>query len=139
VPAWLPPLNTALIVVSGLFLALGYTFIRRRRITAHHRSMLTASFFALLFLIVYVARAVLFGSKAFNGPDWAHLLYIGVLVPHVVLAIAVGPLAIYTLRQALLGQFPRHRRVARVTLPIWAFVAISGWVVYAMLYVVPWS
>lgn len=137
-PPWLPALNTGLILVSGACLAVGYAFIRRRRITAHHRSMITASIFAGLFLVVYVARAVLYGSKAFEGPSWAYTLYLGILAPHVVLAIAVAPLALITLGRALRGDFPRHRRIARITLPIWVFVALSGWVVYFLLYGVSW-
>ena len=136
---WLPWANTALIVVSGAFLGLGYAFIRARRITAHHRSMLTATVFAGLFLVVYVTRWVLFGSKAFPGSGTAYTVFLAVLVPHVVLAIAVAPLALITIRRALGQRFPEHRRIARITLPIWAFVAISGWVIYLMLYVIPWG
>ena len=137
-PPWLPALNTSLIVVSGAFLGLGYYCIRRRRVTAHHRSMITASIFASLFLVVYVTRYLLFGSAPFEGPPLARAIYLGILVPHIIAAIAVGPLAIYTLRQAWMARFTRHRRIARVTLPIWAFVAVSGWVVYAMLYLINW-
>ena len=138
-PEWLPWVNTALIVVSGAFLLLGYAFIRARRVTAHHRSMLTATTFAALFLVVYVARFLLTGSKAFPGSGAAYTVYLGILVPHIILAIAVAPLALITLRRALGGRFAEHRRMARVTLPIWAFVAASGWVIYLMLYVIPWS
>jgi putative membrane protein len=136
---WLPWANTALIVVSGAFLALGYAFIRARRIRAHHRSMLTATVFAGLFLVVYVTRFILYGSKGFPGSGTAYTVYLGILVPHIVLAIAVAPLAVVTIRRALGGRFPQHRRIARVTLPIWAFVAASGWVIYLMLYVIPWG
>jgi putative membrane protein len=138
-PEWLPWANTALIVVSGAFLALGYAFIRARRITAHHRSMLTATVFAALFLVVYVARFALFGSKSFPGSGAAYTVYLAILGPHIVLAIAVAPLALITLRRALGGHFVEHRRIARITLPIWAFVAASGWVIYLMLYVIPWA
>src|SRR5438105_9168586 len=138
-PAWLPAANTALIVISGLFLALGCAFIRRRRVTAHHRSMITATVFAALFLVVYVIRAALIGPHPFRGEGLWHALYIGILVPHTLLAVAVGPMALVTLRRALGGRFVDHRRIARVTLPIWAFVAVSGWVVYVMLYVVDWG
>jgi putative membrane protein len=139
VPEWLPAANTGLIVVSGAFLGLGYFFIRRRRITAHHRSMITATVFAGLFLVVYVVRAATMGPKPFAGTGVWHVLYLAILVPHTLLAIAVGPLALVTLRRALRGDFPAHRRVARKTFPIWAFVAISGWVVYVLLYVVDWG
>ena len=135
---WLPWLNTALIVISGGFLAVGYGFIRARRVTAHHRSMLTAAVFAGLFLVVYVIRWVLLGSKAFPGSGAAYAVYLGILGPHVVLAIAVAPLALITIRRAFGKRFVQHRRIALVTLPIWAFVAVSGWVIYLMLYVVDW-
>src|SRR6266511_3525718 len=136
---WLPWLNTALIVISGGFLALGYSFIRARRVTAHHRSMLTAAVFAGLFLVVYVIRWVLLGSKAFPGSGAAYAVYLGILGPHIVLAIAVAPLALITIRRAFGKRFIQHRRIARITLPIWAFVAVSGWVIYLMLYAIPWS
>jgi putative membrane protein len=136
---WLPWVNTALIVVSGAFLVLGYGFIRARRITAHHRSMLTATVFAGLFLIVYVTRFILFGSKGFPGSGAAYTVYLGILVPHIVLAVAVGPLALITILRAFGGQLAKHRRIARITLPIWAFVAASGWVIYLMLYVIAWA
>src|SRR5207244_12689798 len=132
-------LNTALILVSGGFLALGYGFIRARRVTSHHRSMLTAAVFAALFLVVYVTRWVLLGTKPFPGSGAAYAAYLGILVPHVLLAIAVAPLAVITIRRAFGARFVEHRRIARITLPIWAFVAVSGWVIYLMLYVIPWG
>ncbi len=136
---WLPAFNTSLILVSGFFLALGYAFIRARRIRAHHRSMLTATIFAGLFLVVYVARAIFIGPKEFDGPPLAYAVYLAILVPHVVAAIAVGPLALLAIARALRSNFVGHRRIARVTLPIWAYVAASGWAVYVMLYVIAWD
>lgn len=137
--AWVPTFNTALIVVSAAFLSLGYVFIRRRRVTAHRRSMVTATVFAGLFLIVYVARAWLLGPKPFEGQGVAYFVYLGILVPHLIAAAAVGPLALITLRRALRADFSSHRRIARVTLPIWAFAAATGWIVFVMLYLIRWG
>jgi putative membrane protein len=137
--AWVPPFNTALIVVSGIFLTMGYVFIRQRRITAHRRSMITAAVFAALFLVVYVTRALLLPGKQFGGQGFAYALYLGILAPHIVAAIAVGPLALVALARALRGNFAAHRRVARVAFPIWAFAAATGWVVFVMLYLVDWT
>jgi len=139
VPAWLPTANTSLIVISGLFLTLGYIFIRRRNIPAHHRCMIVATVFAGLFLIVYVFRALTMGSHPFEGTGVWRAVYLAILVPHTILAIVVGPLALITLWRAFGGRFAEHRRIARVTFPIWAFVALSGWVVYVLLYVVDWG
>jgi putative membrane protein len=134
VETWLPALNAALIVVSGVFLAAGYTFIRTGRITWHRRSMLTASLFAALFLVVYVTRWALFGSKGFEGEGVTRIVYLAILGSHIVVAILVAPLAFVTLRRALGGRFILHRQIARVTLPLWGYAAITGWVVYWMLY-----
>jgi putative membrane protein len=137
-PEWLPAANTGLIVVSGVFLGAGFFFIKQRRIQAHHRCMITATVFAALFLVVYVIRAATMGPHPFGGTGIWHALYLGILVPHTILAIAVGPLALVTLRRAFGKRFSDHKRIARITLPIWAFVAVSGWVVYVLLYVVDW-
>ena len=136
-PAWVPLLNTTLIVVSGLFLALGYYFIRRKRVIAHKRSMLTATAFAGLFLVVYVTRAVLFETKVFAGEGWVRVVYLAILVSHTILAIAVGPMVLLTLRRALRGDFLRHRRLARITAPTWAYVVVTGWIIYLMLHSLP--
>lgn len=131
---WLPALNATLIVISGLFLAIGYVFIRTRRIAWHRRSMLTASVFAALFLVVYVSRYFILGSKIFPGEGVSRVLYLAILIPHTIIAIAVAPLAFVTLRRALRGRFGKHRQIARITLPLWIYVAVSGWAVYLMLY-----
>src|SRR5438067_1401224 len=102
---WLPALNAALIVISGMFLIAGYAFIRGRRIAWHRRSMITASVFAALFLVVYVTRFVVLGSKIYPGDGVSRLLYFAILIPHTIIAISVGPLAFVTLRRALRGRF----------------------------------
>ncbi|MBM2811704.1 MAG: Protein of unknown function superfamily [Chloroflexi bacterium] len=97
--------------------------------------MLVATVFAALFLIVYVFRAAVIGSHPFGGDGLARIVYLAILTPHIIAAIAVGPMALVALARAFRGNFSGHRRIARVTLPIWAWVAVSGWVIYLMLYV----
>ena len=130
---WLPPLNTALIVVSGVFLLLGYYFVRRGEIARHRRAMLTATVFAALFLVVYVARYFLMQPKIFAGEGAVRAIYLAILISHTILAVAVGPLVLVTLSRALRRQYRRHRQIARVTLPIWLYVVVTGWTVYLML------
>ncbi|MBI4493475.1 MAG: DUF420 domain-containing protein [Chloroflexi bacterium] len=132
--SWLPTFNTALIVLSAAFLLVGYCFIRRKQVTFHRRSMLTATAFAALFLVVYVARALLFETRLFAGQGLVRTLYLGILGSHTVVAVAVGPLALVTLARALRGDFARHRRLARLTLPLWLYVAVSGWAVFLLLH-----
>jgi len=131
---WLPLANAALIVISGLFLIFGYVCIRTRRVKWHRRSMITASVFAALFLVVYVGRYLWLGSKIYPGDGISRIIYFGILIPHIIIAIAVAPLAYVTLRRALGGRFQKHRQIARITVPLWIYTAVSGWVVYLMLY-----
>ena len=99
------------------------------------RLMLSASGFAGLFLVAYVTRWSLFGSKPFAGTGAWRTFYFANLVPHILLAIALGPMAIRLIYLALRKQdFAAHKRLARITLPVWLYVAASGWLIYFMLY-----
>ncbi len=133
-PTWLPALNTGLIAISGLAALTGYFCIRRRNITAHKWAMLTALTFAALFLLVYLTRAALYGGAHYAGHGLSRVVYFVILISHSILAAALGPLALVTAYRALTRQFRRHRRIARFTLPIWLYVAVTGWIIYVMLY-----
>jgi putative membrane protein len=134
IDSWLPALNAALIVLSGAFLLVGFAFIRAKRVVWHRRCMLAASAFAALFLIVYVSRALLLPTKFFPGDGMIRTVYFAVLISHTIVAILVLPFAIVTLRRALAGRFLLHRRIARITLPMWTYTAVTGWLVYMLLY-----
>src|SRR5260370_37765886 len=93
VEEWLPAVNAALIVISGSFLVAGYAFIRNRRITWHRRSMITATIFSALFLVVYFTRYSPFRSKLFPGEGVSRVLYLAILTPHIIISSAIAPLA----------------------------------------------
>ena len=128
------PFNAVLIGVSGIFLLTGFYFIRRQQVAYHQRCMITATVFAALFLVVYVTRALLFETKLFAGEGLVRIAYLGILGSHMVLAVVVGPLVLATIALALRRSFPRHRRLARITLPMWLYVVATGWIVYLMLH-----
>ena len=134
---WLPPLNTALILLSGLALLIGYAAIRRGDVGRHRSAMLTAAVFAALFLVVYGIRWALVGSKPFEGSGWLRTAYILLLATHIVLAAALLPLVLATLAPALRADFRRHRAMARIAFPLWLYVAASGWLIYGLLYWLP--
>ena len=135
----LSTLNIVLIGLSGASLLIGWYLIRWRKHVAQHRAMmLVATGFAAAFLVSYVTRWAQYGSKSFEGEGLWRAAYLGILAPHVLLAIVLGPLALYLIYLAgRRGDFAKHRRWARVTLPIWLFVVASGWLVFAMLYGIP--
>jgi uncharacterized membrane protein YozB (DUF420 family) len=117
-----------------VLLVRGYVLIKARRIDAHRRTMIAAFVASALFLTSYVVYHAQIGSKPFAGTGVLRAIYFAILIPHVLLAAAVLPLAIVTLRRGLRRDDARHRRLARWTLPIWLFVSVTGVVVYLMLY-----
>ena len=132
---YLPTVNATLNAIAGTCLVTAWILIRQRRIEAHRRMMLAAFGASTLFLISYVVYHANAGSRPYHGTGWLRTLYFTILIPHVILAAAVVPLALITLRRGLRRDDARHRRIARITLPIWLFVSVTGVVVYLMLYV----
>jgi putative membrane protein len=131
---WLPLADAILIAMSGVFLVRGLLFIRRGDIQRHHRSMLTATLFAALFLIVYVIRYIMFEPKIFAGEGVVRVIYLIILISHTILATLLGPFVLVVLYFAFKGRFDRHRRLARIAAPIWGYVVITGWIIYLMLH-----
>ena len=130
----LPLLNASLNAASGILLAAGYVFIRRRQVEWHRFCMLAAFGLSTLFLVFYVIHHAIVGSTHFTGQGWLRPLYFTILISHIILAILVLPLALTTLYRAWQGTFVQHRQIARLTLPIWFYVSVSGVVIYVMLY-----
>ena len=131
----LPTVNATLNGLSAILLVLGYVLIRRRRIDAHRKVMLTAFATSSLFLVCYLVYHFQVGSVPFRKTGAIRTVYLSILATHTVLAAAVPPLAIITLSRGLRQRIAQHRAIARWTLPIWLYVSVTGVVVYCMLYV----
>ena len=132
--AQLPALNASLNGLAALFLTAGYLFIRRRDIVRHRACMLAAFVTSAMFLTSYLIYHANVGSVPFRGEGTIRFVYFAILITHVVLAAAILPLALMTLSRALSRRFDRHRRIARVTLPLWLYVSVTGVVIYLMVY-----
>ncbi len=130
----LPAVNATLNATSAVLLTTGYRLIRQGRRQTHKRVMLAAFAVSILFLISYLVYHSQVGSVRYPHSGLIRTVYLSILVTHTVLAATVPILAIVTLRRALKGEFHRHRRLARWTLPIWLYVSVTGVVVYLMLY-----
>jgi uncharacterized membrane protein YozB (DUF420 family) len=130
----LPALNAALNGTSACFVLMGFAFVRAGRIAAHRACMLLAVLASILFLSSYLFYHAQVGSVPYQGRGWIRIVYFTILISHTVLATTVVPLVVVTLVRALRGRFERHAAIARVTLPIWVYVSITGVIVYLMLY-----
>lgn len=131
---FLPTLNAALNATSAVLLTLGYRFIRRKNVRAHRACMLAAFIASSLFLVTYLIHHARVGSVPFRGQGLVRAVYMAFLIPHVVLAAVIVPLALVTLYRGYTTRIEKHRAIARYTLPIWLYVSVSGVIVYVMLY-----
>jgi putative membrane protein len=130
----LPTLNAVLNALSAGLLLWGYVLIRSGRREAHRRAMLAAVSCSAVFLVSYLTYHAQVGSVRFTRTGTIRTVYLTILLTHTVLAAAILPLVLVTLRRAWRGDFARHRALARVTLPLWGYVSVTGVVVYWMLY-----
>ncbi|MDF3068409.1 MAG: putative rane protein [Polyangiaceae bacterium] len=130
----LPAVNATLNSIAGLLLVLGFVFIKQKKVAQHRACMLAALGVSVLFLICYTIHHLQVGSVRYDGPPALRPLYYSILIPHVPLAAAVVPLALITASRGLKGHVDKHKAIARITLPIWLFVSVSGVAVYWMLY-----
>jgi putative membrane protein len=135
----LPTLNAALNAASATLLLLGYVLIRAGRRRAHATAMIAALACSAGFLASYLVYHAQVGSVRFPGRGAARAAYLAILLSHTVLAVAVLPLVIVTVGRAARRRYADHKRVARVTLPLWAYVSVTGVVVYWMLYRLRWD
>lgn len=130
----LPALNALLNTASAVLLVTGYRLIRAGRREAHRRAMTAALLVSALFLTSYLIYHAQVGSVKFQKTGWIRPVYFSILISHTILAACVAPLALVTVWRAWRGRFDRHRRLARITLPLWLYVSVTGVVVYLMLY-----
>jgi putative membrane protein len=132
--SFLPHVNACLNASSGALLCAGYYFIRRGRVTAHLRCMVGALTVSCVFLASYVVYHANHGSTRFQGQGLVRPVYFTILLTHTVLAAAIVPFVVVTTRRAWRGDFGRHARLARWTLPLWLYVSVTGVLVYLLLY-----
>lgn len=131
----LPTLSTGFIVLSAILVAIGWTLIAKRKIEAHKKVMLAAGVSALLFFIIYASRTIFIGNTAFGGPDDLKGYYTFFLIFHITLATSGAVFGLTSIITGLKANIKLHKRLGPITSIIWFFVAITGVMVYSLLYV----
>ena len=130
-----PALNATLNGISAILLACGYAAIRGGRRELHKKLMLSAFCVSCAFLVSYLIYHYRIHQVVhFQGQGWIRPVYFAILISHTILAVAIVPLIVVTLRRAFLERFDKHRLIARYTLPLWFYVSITGVIVYFMVY-----
>jgi putative membrane protein len=130
----LAPLNAILNSIATVLLLTGFVFIRKRRVRAHRACMISAFVVSTAFFISYLTYHYHVGDVRFQGYGIVRPIYFTILITHIILAAAIVPLVLITMRRALTGNFTRHRRIAVWTWPLWMYVSVTGVLVYLMCY-----
>lgn len=124
-------LSLTTIGLSGLLILTGLVLTKLGLRDLHKRAMLTASFLALIFVILYVVKSSLYPPKQYTGSY--KTLYYFILWSHTILAIINFPLAVYTVYLGFKEKFGKHRKIAPITAVVWIYVAVTGWMIYFFL------
>ena len=129
----LPTVNASINTITFVLLIVGYLLIINKKRELHQNVMLTAFGFSALFLISYIIyHWFKSGPKLYNG-DFTTIYYT-ILISHIILAAIIVPLALLTLYRGWMSQLGQHKRIARITFPIWIYVSFTGVLIYWMLY-----
>lgn len=137
--SFLPPIYATINGITAVLLVAAVLAIKNGNRRLHERLMKTAIALSLLFLVMYVAYHMTSEATKFGGEGIIRPVYFFILISHIILSIAVIPLVLITYVRALANKFDRHKKIAKITFPIWLYVAITGVIVYLMIapYYVP--
>ena len=130
----LPAVNACLNSASTVLLIFGYIFIKRGRRDAHRNCMVGAVITSTFFLTSYLIYHYNAGRTSFPNPHWFRSAYLIILLTHTILAVVIVPMVLITVIAALRKKWEFHKRIARVTWPVWMYVSITGVVIYLLLY-----
>ena len=132
-PVFLPPIYASVNAVTALVLILAFMAIRKKNIKLHERLMKFAIILSVVFLVMYVAYHMTSDSTQFEGEGAIKYLYYFILITHILLSIIVIPFVLITYVRAITNNIEKHKKIAKITFPLWLYVAITGVVVFIMI------
>ena len=129
----LPPIYATINGLTAILLLVAVLQIKRGNRKLHERLMKVNIFLSLLFLLMYIAYHITSDTTPYGGEGIVRYVYFFILFTHILLSIALIPLVLFTYKHAALRNFESHKRLAKVTFPIWFYVAVTGVIVYVMI------
>lgn len=130
---FLPPIYAAINGYTAVILLVALWAIKNRKITLHEQLMKTAIGLSLAFLVMYVIYHLTSDPTPFGGEGWIKRAYYFILISHILLSVAIIPLVLISYVRAISQQFTSHRKIARITFPIWLYITITGVIIYLMI------
>ena len=132
-PVFLPPIYATTNALTAFLLVLAFIAIRNKNVKLHKRLTTSAIILSVLFLVMYVAYHMTSDSTKFGGEGVIKYVYYFILITHILLSIVVIPFVLITYVRAITDNIERHKKIAKITFPLWLYVAISGVLVYIMI------
>jgi putative membrane protein len=132
-PIFLPPIYSSLNALTAVLLILALIAIKSKKIKLHQRLMQTCIALSLVFLVMYIAYHMTTDPTPFGGEGFTKSMYFFILISHILLSIALIPLVLISYVRAFQEEFSAHKKISKITFPIWLYVAVTGVVVYLMI------
>lgn len=130
---FLPPIYAVINGATAILLIAAVIAIKNGKRKLHENLTQTAIAFSVIFLVMYVVYHMTSDSTPFGGEGWIRPVYFFLLISHILLSIIIIPLVLYTYVRAISGSFERHRKLAKITFPLWLYVAVTGVIIYLMI------
>lgn len=130
---FLPPIYAGINAATALILIIAFWAIKNKKVKLHEKLMKLAIVFSVCFLVMYVAYHMTSDSTKFGGEGFLKYFYYFILITHILLSIVVIPFVLITYVRAITNNIEKHRKIAKITFPIWLYVAITGVIVYIMI------
>lgn len=130
---FLPPIYASINGLTAVLLILAVRQIKQGNRKAHERLIKVCLVLSALFLVMYVAYHMTSDATPFGGEGWIKPVYYFILVSHIALSIVIIPFVLVTYVRAILGKFEQHRKLAKITFPLWLYVAVTGVIVYLLI------
>jgi len=132
-PIFLPPIYATINALTSVLLVLALMAIKSKKIQLHQRLMQSCIVLSLVFLVMYIAYHMTTDPTPFGGEGYIKILYFFILISHILLSIALIPLVLISYVRAFQKEFPSHKKISKITFPIWLYVAVTGVIVYLMI------
>ncbi len=126
-------INAIINSIVSVLLVAALISVKRKQYETHKKIMLTAMFLSVLFLVSYICHHLLAGDTKFGGEGAIRYIYFFILITHIFLAAIILPFILFTAYRGLTAEWPAHRKLAKLTWPIWLYVSVTGVLVYLMI------
>ena len=130
---FLPPIYATINGITAIILVMAVYYIKRGKRNIHENLIKICIALSLCFLVMYIAYHITSDPTSFGGEGAIKYIYYFILISHILLSITVIPFVLFSYIRAITGDFERHRKIAKITFPVWLYVAVTGVIVYIMI------